>query len=527
MTPRASGLSVNAEALASLSGKELEEAEQAFAELQAAVQANPLLLYNNPALSQKPIHQKQIHFHRRPTSGLWLPLRSFFGGNRSGKTTAGMVDTILQALPPEFVPQHLLPYKRWFEVPFKCRIMTPDFGDTHEVILEKIREWCPKAALRGNTFDRAYDKQKKVLWFKDGSRFHFNSNVQEREQLGGSDLHRVVYDEEPRRDLRSESLTRLIDHDGEEIFCMTPLEGMSWLFDEVYEPWEKALEEHDEEWAERELEMRITVVDMDDNPHLSESGKRRALASYSGAEREARKSGRFVSFAGLIYPQFRKDHHVIPQIDELPKGSEVFVGIDPGLRNMAAVFCYLTFDDTMVAFDELLLQEQTIREMCDALRGKCEEWRIEPNWYVIDPAARNKNPQTGRSDQQEFVDNGIYTLPGQNAVGAGINRVRERLDHDRLLICANCEGLREEFRRYRYVRQKTRGENDPKQAPVKANDHRLDALRYVVAQRPMRPKEEMPEETLTTRDRLLRHHLRRNLRKRKRPDNEFGPGIFK
>src|SRR6185312_1225814 len=109
-------------------------------------------------------HEKQQEFHAPP----FPPLRAFFGGNRSGKTTAAMCDTIIQAVDRDVVPDHLLAYKRW-EPPFKCRIMTPDFGDTHEVVLEKIREWCPRGQLKGGSFDRGYDKQRKVLWFKNDS----------------------------------------------------------------------------------------------------------------------------------------------------------------------------------------------------------------------------------------------------------------------------------------------------------------------------------------------------------------------
>ena len=66
-------------------------------------------------------------------------------------------------------------------------------------------------------------------------------------------------------------------------------------------------------------------------PILSEAGKARALAQYSGPEREARKSGRFVSFSGLIYPQF-SEGHVMPALDRIPPGVEVFRGVDPGLQ---------------------------------------------------------------------------------------------------------------------------------------------------------------------------------------------------
>ena len=77
-------------------------------------------------------------------------------------------------------------------------------------------------------------------------------------------LHRVVYDEEPRQEVRNECLTRLIDFDGEEIFALTPFSGMAWLFDEVYDPWERGdLDPKDG---------RVVVVDMDDNPHFLRRG---------------------------------------------------------------------------------------------------------------------------------------------------------------------------------------------------------------------------------------------------------------
>jgi hypothetical protein len=52
--------------------------------------------------------------------------------------------------------------------------------------------------------------------------------------------------------------------------------------------------------------------------------------------------------------------------------------------------------------------------------------------FVIDPSAQNRLHQTGRSDQMEYADAGIYTVPGQNAVRAGINRVKTYLQTDAL-----------------------------------------------------------------------------------------------
>jgi hypothetical protein len=59
------------------------------------------------------------------------PLKAFLGGNRSGKTTVGIVDDLIQAIDHDAVPEHLKQYKLW-EPPFYCRIITPDFTATME-----------------------------------------------------------------------------------------------------------------------------------------------------------------------------------------------------------------------------------------------------------------------------------------------------------------------------------------------------------------------------------------------------------
>jgi phage terminase large subunit-like protein len=469
-------------------------------------------------------HIKQVEFHKQPHP----PTRAFFGGNRSGKTTATMVDSMIQGVDREVVPRHLLAYKHW-EPPFYCRVVTPDLTNTLEgVVLQKFREWCPRGQLKGNSFDRAYDKVQRVLWLKNGSWFQFFSNDQDLDKFGGAALHRVVYDEEPREDIRRECLMRLIDYGGEEVFGMTPLHGMSWVFDEIFEPWEKGLLPAEDG--------RVVVVDMEDNPHLDRVTMQRVLSGLSDEERQARKSGRFVSFAGLIYPEFSPSTHVWPTQSacppgedgrlSLPPGVEVMCGIDPGIRHMCAVvFCYLDPLDRLVVFDEIAAQAQTIKRVCIDIKQRCKEWGITPNWFVIDPASRNKNNQTGRSDQTEFADNGIVTIPGQNAVTAGINRVKERLAADKLFIAANCHELRGEFRRYRWQRESTRQENEAKEAPVKKDDHLLDALRYVVMQRPLAPDPELAMPTFTMKDRLLRESLkslRRLSRNPKMPDHPSG-----
>jgi hypothetical protein len=276
------------------------------------------------------------------------------------------------------------------------------------------------------------------------------------------------------------------------------------------------------------------LVDMDDNPYLDAGTKEWVLSGLSAEERQARKQGRFVAFAGLIYPQFGPKH-IIPQLPgvgeadqtSIPQGAEVFCGIDPGIRHMCGVlFGYLGYQDEMVIFDEITMPDLTIKEVCDEIRLRCLRWGCAPMWYALDPSARNRASQTGRSDQQEFADNGIFTIPAQNSVTAGINRVRERLEASKLKVTANCSELREEFNQYHWVKDSKRSEHAPKDTPVKKNDHLLDCLRYMVMQRPLAPAEPIERPSDSLRDRLLRHSLRTLGRKGNVPVHPSGPGIF-
>src|SRR5436305_373187 len=111
------GMRVDLDALEALSPADQELARRQLEALERAHRDNPLLGYHP--------HPKQVVFHSPP----FPAIRAFFGGNRSGKTTAAVLDTIIQVIGRDLVPEHLLPYKRW-DPPVKVRIVTPDLTNT-------------------------------------------------------------------------------------------------------------------------------------------------------------------------------------------------------------------------------------------------------------------------------------------------------------------------------------------------------------------------------------------------------------
>jgi phage terminase large subunit-like protein len=503
---------ISKKALAAMSEEERLETVAALRALEEIRAVDPLQFFHP--------HSKQHDLMLQK-----VPLKAFLGGNRSGKTTVGIVDDLIQAIDRDACPDHLKQYKRW-DPPFYCRITTPDFTSTMEgVVFQKLREWAPRAQLVGGAWDKAYDKQNRLLRFANGSWFQFMTYEQDLDKFGGAALHRCHYDEEPPRAIRTECLFRLIDYGGEELFTMTPLLGMSWMFTEIWEPWEKG-----------ELsDGHVTTVDMDDNPYLDATTKQRVLGGLSEEERKARKEGRFVHFGGLIYSEFSREKHVRPEILE-PQGMEddehelagqtIYVGIDPGQRFMAAVvFCAVDHEGRITVFDEIAMQGATAREVAAEIRLRCARWRVEPRMFIIDPAAQNRLHQTGRSDQMEYADAGIYAVPGQNAVRAGINRVKTYLQTDALTVCANCDELLTEFRRYRWATPKTRGDDDPAEKPIKKDDHLLDALRYVIMARPVRPAAHVEVVDQPLYKRLVEDALRQDTRPQATV-SEGGPGRF-
>lgn len=451
-------LNIDWEEFAKLSKTEQEEIAELLNLILDGSDANPLLFFLP--------FRKQSEFLTSSARWKW-----FLGGNRGGKTITCIVDDLVQALDREALPEHLLPYKH-HEPPFKWRICAMDFDQIELIIYEEIKRWCPPAQLEGGTWKTAYNRERRTLRFKNGSICQFKTYEQPAFNHGGASLDRVHFDEEPPEDIYKENRVRVIDNNGDIIIAMTPVHGMTWMYDKFYVPFQKNLL----------LNSFVQLVDMEDNPHLTVEARDAALAEYSEEEREARKTGRFIALHGLVYPQFKG--HVVPQ-HTVPEGAPIYVGLDPGIRHMAAVvFCYHRSDDTLVVFDEIAAQGKTVAEVSKEIHMTLSAHKVAPTWFVIDPSAKNKQHNTGRSLQMEYADYGIRSFAGQNDVRAGINRVAVRLEHSKLFISANCQRTIDEFRKYRWSKPARTGENEPKEAPVKRDDHLLDALRYIVMARP-------------------------------------------
>lgn len=405
-------------------------------------------------------------------------MKAFFGGNRAGKTSIGIVDDLIQCCDRSVIPEALQKYKRW-EPPFYCRIVSPKFGINEGVVLDKLRDLCPKSQLHSGSFDKAYDKVHRKLRFQNGSWIVFNTADQDRDAHAGVKLHRVHFDEEPEGEhgfeIFKENRNRLADFfpESQAMFTMTPLFGLSWTYDEVYE-------------RREDPDVFCIVASMLDNPYIPKEFVEQQLSGLSREERQALVEGKFVHFHGRVLEGFSDEHLVDPPSRSHIRRLSTYVGIDPGITQGGVIWCGFDRDNHLLVFDEYYPKDKDIPSIAAKIRETNKLWDIEPI-YVIDPSARNRQLTNLESVQGEFYRQGIYPIAGQNDRLAGILQLRARLEAKTLLIARNCQALRDEIKRYVIARDEETERLKAKGAPgtfaTMGADHLIDPLRYVAMQR--------------------------------------------
>lgn len=440
---------------AELSSTERERADRMLAELDGRLLDNPLETF-------RPHSGSQEQFFSASTGVV-----AAFAGNRFGKTCSLVVRSLIECLPTDLIPPHLLRYRiKPRGVPAKGRIICPG-KTTHVqgVLIPELRKWCPRHALKGANFDKAYRTQEAILEFLNGSWIQLMTYEQDVDKFGGAALDFIGYDEPPPQDIREECVFRL---PYIEWFAMTPLKGAGYVHREVYKK------------AEEDPDITIIKGSIHDNTTLSQKEKEKALKVVDGdpLRRRAREFGDFVFFGGLIYPDLNR---VIVEASEIPALSDldIVVGMDPGIRNAGFVWMGFDSDNHCHIFHDLLIQDGTPKDYKDAIDQINKRFGIDQingghgPTYVMDPSMRNRSLATGESVQGVLNRMGLFPIPGINDVEAGVQDIRKRMQDKSLSISKSCRGLLADLEDY-HAEDRPDGEFKP----VKGFDHRADAMRY-------------------------------------------------
>jgi len=428
-----------------------------------------LYSYNNGEV----IHKKQVEFHQNQKRNRWV-----FGGNRSGKTECGAVETI-------WLARGIHPYRENRKDVFGW-VVSLSTKVQKEVAQDKILKYLDKSFIHeiimntGKKNSPEYGIIDTIVIkniYGGLSRVSFKSCEEGREKFQGTSLDFVWFDEEPPEDIYNECKMRVLDKCGDIFGTMTPLKGQTYIYDQIYLN------------SNNDPEVFCLFMEWADNPYLSKEELKRLTCSMSEEELTSRRYGKFLNNnKSMVYKEFDPNIHIIEPF-QVPYDYYDKISIDPGLNNpLSAHFYACDYDGNVYVIAEHYEAGKTVDYHANAIKqiAKNLNWPKRKDGYLealIDSAANQKTLASNKSVTELFFDNGIAVNPKVNKdLFSGISRVKSYLKsadgQSKLFIFSSCVNLIREIKSYYW------GEGDN---PVKKDDHCLDELRYYIMNRPEQP----------------------------------------
>lgn len=349
----------------------------------------------NPIRYYKP-HEKQRRFHESQKR-----IRLFCGGNRSGKSTAGIAEDLAFALGKSSWQEEDgrdLP-----ECPTKGLIAAPDFINSHKkVIVPKLKELAPKSFFK--KIERGQHGVESRFYCTNGSVIDLMSYDQDHMKYEGADYDWAHFDEPPPRDIWIAVRRGLLDRGGRAWFTLTPLRE-PWIFDEIHSQ------------AGFDDSIDTFQVDIRDNPYLIPEEVDEFEKSLTIDEQEARLHGKWMHLTGLVYKEFSRDVHVVKDFKipmEWPKG----LVVDPHDRKPFAmawfavnpkndIYFYDEWPDE--PFHEIRSADWIIDDYAGIVKQKEKSFSDSIRWRIMDPNfGRAIDVRNKLTIAEEFEPHGLY-----------------------------------------------------------------------------------------------------------------------
>lgn len=240
---------------------------------------------------------------------------------------------------------------------------------------------------------------------------------------------------------------------------------------------------------EQGLTVRFVQAKASDNPHLDAGYARRLDAIPDPQRRAAMRDGDWDQFAGMMFPEWRRERHVLDPI-ALPSEWARYNGVDWGfaapwcvlwaaLDEDGRVWVYREIYKTQVGESEQARQILAAEAIGESVAGR----------YADDAMWATRGEAKPIADV--YADNGVYLDPaGKGGRVSGWQRVHTFLAeapacaHHRALGWVTCpkmhvfSGCTQLIRTLPALPHAQTG--DPEDADTKAEDHAPDALRYLL-----------------------------------------------
>lgn len=358
-------------------------------------------------------HNKQREFHCAPHK-----IRFLCGGNRSGKTEAGVWEDVAHATGryPAWYPE-----EKRIKTANRGRVVVTDFVKGGAVYEQKLWKYLPKDMVKSikRTMKGALERVDIHHVSGQISSLEIMTHEQDDMVFESWSGHWVHFDEPPPRNKFIASMRGLIDYAGRAWLTLTPI-SQPWMYDEFI--------------AKENDSVFYISVDMRDNPHLSEKEIEEFEAMLTEDEKESRLHGKFRHLTGLVYKEFDPVVHLVPECKRQSFWPVYFV-LDPHDRRKHCGI-WATVDPHGVIY---VIHEfhygGTIKDTSKEILKRELMFKIDPQRVIriLDPnKGRTPTAATGLRLVDEFAKYSLYFNTTVNDdIATGHLAVAEKLHYDK------------------------------------------------------------------------------------------------
>lgn len=316
-------------------------------------------------------------------------IRLLLGGNRSGKSVWGAHEC------SRFIHKEH-PVIEFDDQPMRIWVCTESYDVQRDVVQPLLKQFLDPSRIVsvGNIKTDCWAWMKYRAIDDTITEIQFKSYDSGRDKFQGAGRQLIWFDEEPPRNIWEECSVR--EEAGRQlriILTMTPVNGMTYVYDELY-------------LNTANPDIKTITMTWEDNPWLTEEQKMQMGRGLTDEALQVRRDGRFVRMTGLVCPWFARDIHV-KDIKFDPSWT-LYRAIDFGFSNpTCCIWAGVDYDNNIYIYDGIYQTQLTTPQLKEAIIRK-DAGRYIANCFADAAQA---------SDIQELVDSGITCIPVEKVVG--------------------------------------------------------------------------------------------------------------
>jgi phage terminase large subunit-like protein len=383
-------------------------------------------------------------------------IRALFGGNRSGKTESGIYELLQPCLESPGEPGNQV---------WATTVSNEMLG---RIIWPKVQKYVKSSDIQSIAWLNKGRRIPAIVYFTNGWEIHFKSYEQGREKFQGASVRRILLDEECDKAIFEECLARVLDQGGDLLITMTPLKGLTWVYEDVYQA------------SQADPDIASWTISLLENKYISQESKDRFIAHLTPDMIARRVAGQFLRLEGAVFKEFDPNIHVIEPFP-IPYYWRKIRIVDFGYAEpFVCQWIVQGQDGELYVYQEHYQNQTLLKEHARIIKEKdmqgLEEGTKNP---YIETTVADHDAQ-GRAELEE---QGIFTTAAIKDIEIGIEKVNMRFaimpnGKAGLYIFNTCKNTIREVTRLHYQEMKE-NKNVP-EIPVDKDNHTTDTLRYGV-----------------------------------------------